>query len=52
IRDLNIAQREEYISYYAGFVGASYMLGRAIMSIFWGIAADRYASLINRDFYN
>ncbi|PON89259.1 hypothetical protein TorRG33x02_149300, partial [Trema orientale] len=27
--------------YYAGFVGAPYMLGRALMSIFCGIIVDR-----------
>ncbi|XP_062092077.1 protein ZINC INDUCED FACILITATOR 1-like [Humulus lupulus] len=42
IRDLNIAKREEDIGYYAGFVGASYMLGRALVSIYWGRMADRY----------
>ncbi|PON78116.1 Major facilitator [Parasponia andersonii] len=42
IKDLNIAKREEDIGFYAGFVGASYMLGRALLSIFWGKVADRY----------
>ncbi|KAF3434301.1 hypothetical protein FNV43_RR25404 [Rhamnella rubrinervis] len=42
IRDFNIAEREEDISYYAGFVGSSYMVGRALTSIFWGQVADRY----------
>ncbi|CAL4911763.1 unnamed protein product [Urochloa decumbens] len=41
IRDLGIAKRVEDIGFYAGFVGASYMLGRALTSIFWGILADR-----------
>ncbi|KAJ0974664.1 hypothetical protein J5N97_016629 [Dioscorea zingiberensis] len=42
IRDLHIAKREEDIGFYAGFVGASFMLGRSITSIFWGMVADRY----------
>ncbi|CAM0151333.1 unnamed protein product [Urochloa decumbens] len=41
IRDLGIAKKVEDIGFYAGFVGASYMLGRALTSIFWGILADR-----------
>nr|XP_016442352.1 PREDICTED: protein ZINC INDUCED FACILITATOR-LIKE 1-like isoform X1 [Nicotiana tabacum] len=42
IRDFHIAKREEDISYYAGYVGSSYMLGRALTSVFWGLVADRY----------
>ncbi|KAI3725781.1 hypothetical protein L1987_65574 [Smallanthus sonchifolius] len=42
IRDFNIAEKEEDISYYAGFVGSAYMIGRALTSIFWGVVADRY----------
>ncbi|XP_020580394.1 protein ZINC INDUCED FACILITATOR-LIKE 1-like [Phalaenopsis equestris] len=42
IRDLHIAKRVEDIGFYAGFVGASFMLGRALTSVFWGIIADRY----------
>ncbi|KAK3163489.1 hypothetical protein QOZ80_1AG0004390 [Eleusine coracana subsp. coracana] len=42
IRDLRIAKDEEDIGFYAGFVGASYMLGRALSSILWGIVADKY----------
>ncbi|CAN6352761.1 unnamed protein product, partial [Urochloa humidicola] len=41
IRDLHIAQGEEDIGFYAGFVGASYMLGRALTSTIWGMVADR-----------
>ena len=74
-RDLHVAQREEDIGFYAGFLGktcchkvslsnknhayillyfflenyyissfslgASYMIGRGIASVFWGIIADR-----------
>ncbi|PIA48397.1 hypothetical protein AQUCO_01400776v1 [Aquilegia coerulea] len=42
IRDTHIAKREEDIGYYAGFVGASFMFGRALTSVLWGIIADRY----------
>ncbi|KAG0519796.1 hypothetical protein BDA96_08G017400 [Sorghum bicolor] len=41
IRDLHIAERVEGIGFYAGFVGASYMLGRALTSTAWGMIADR-----------
>uniref|UniRef100_A0A0E0C0G6 Major facilitator superfamily (MFS) profile domain-containing protein n=1 Tax=Oryza meridionalis TaxID=40149 RepID=A0A0E0C0G6_9ORYZ len=42
IRDLHIAKQEEDIGFYAGFVGASYMFGRALSSVIWGIVADKY----------
>ncbi|WOL18050.1 protein ZINC INDUCED FACILITATOR-LIKE 1-like [Canna indica] len=42
IRDLHVAKREEDIGFYAGFVGASFMAGRTLTSMFWGIVADRY----------
>lgn len=42
IRDLHIAKREEDVAYYAGYVGSSYMLGRALTSVLWGIIADRF----------
>ncbi|PKA48693.1 putative peptide/nitrate transporter [Apostasia shenzhenica] len=42
IRDLHVAQRVEDIGFYAGFVGSSFMLGRALTSVFWGMIADRY----------
>ncbi|KAJ8900036.1 hypothetical protein K2173_024151 [Erythroxylum novogranatense] len=42
IRDFHIAKREEDIGFYAGYVGSSFMLGRALTSVFWGIVADRY----------
>ncbi|KAA8519302.1 hypothetical protein F0562_013558 [Nyssa sinensis] len=42
IRDFHIAEREEDIGYYAGYVGSSFMFGRALTSVFWGIMADRY----------
>ncbi|XP_038689596.1 protein ZINC INDUCED FACILITATOR-LIKE 1-like [Tripterygium wilfordii] len=42
IRDFQIAKREEDIGYYAGFVGSSFMFGRALTSVLWGVMADRY----------
>ncbi|XP_044460838.1 protein ZINC INDUCED FACILITATOR 1-like isoform X2 [Mangifera indica] len=42
IRDFHIAKREGDIGYYAGFVGSSYMIGRALTSVLWGLVADHY----------
>ncbi|KFK25600.1 hypothetical protein AALP_AA8G135600 [Arabis alpina] len=42
IGDFDIAKKEEDIGFYAGFVGCSFMLGRALTSVIWGIVADRY----------
>ncbi|XP_048135932.1 probable peptide/nitrate transporter At3g43790 isoform X1 [Rhodamnia argentea] len=42
IGDFHIAKREEDIGFYAGFVGSSFMVGRALTSVFWGVVADRY----------
>ncbi|GLU02473.1 hypothetical protein SLE2022_197220 [Rubroshorea leprosula] len=42
IRDLHIAKTEEDIGFYAGFMGSSFMVGRALTSVFWGVVADRY----------
>ncbi|XP_042514246.1 protein ZINC INDUCED FACILITATOR-LIKE 1-like isoform X2 [Macadamia integrifolia] len=42
IRDLHVAEREEDIGYYAGYVGSAFMFGRALTSVFWGVVADRY----------
>ncbi|KAG5549448.1 hypothetical protein RHGRI_014705 [Rhododendron griersonianum] len=42
IRDFKVAETEEEIGYYAGYVGSSFMLGRALTSVLWGMAADRY----------
>ncbi|KAG6498046.1 probable peptide/nitrate transporter At3g43790 [Zingiber officinale] len=41
IRDLHIAKTDEDIGFYAGFIGSSFMIGRALTSIFWGVVADR-----------
>ncbi|XP_057503409.1 protein ZINC INDUCED FACILITATOR-LIKE 1-like isoform X1 [Actinidia eriantha] len=42
IRDFKIAEREEDVGYYAGYVGCSFMLGRALTSFLWGKIADQY----------
>ncbi|KAJ1283250.1 hypothetical protein BS78_03G114100 [Paspalum vaginatum] len=42
IRDLHIAKQTQDIGFYAGFVGASYMCGRAVSSTVWGVVADKY----------
>ncbi|XP_039131815.1 protein ZINC INDUCED FACILITATOR 1-like [Dioscorea cayenensis subsp. rotundata] len=42
IKDLNTAETEEDIGFYAGFVGAAMMLGRALTSMSWGTFADKY----------
>ncbi|PSS11709.1 Protein ZINC INDUCED FACILITATOR-LIKE like [Actinidia chinensis var. chinensis] len=42
VRDFKIAEREEDVGYYAGYVGCSFMLGRALTSVLWGMIADRY----------
>ncbi|KAK7343003.1 hypothetical protein VNO80_25964 [Phaseolus coccineus] len=42
VRDFNIAKTEADISYYAGYIGSSFMLGRCLTSVLWGVVADRY----------
>ncbi|XVE79735.1 hypothetical protein DITRI_Ditri14bG0080700 [Diplodiscus trichospermus] len=42
IRDFHIAKTEEDIGFYVGFLGSSFMVGRALTSLFWGVVADRY----------
>ncbi|XP_021714684.1 protein ZINC INDUCED FACILITATOR-LIKE 1-like [Chenopodium quinoa] len=42
IRDFHIAEQEEDVGYYAGFVGSAFMFGRALTSVIWGKLADRY----------
>ncbi|PIA48400.1 hypothetical protein AQUCO_01400777v1 [Aquilegia coerulea] len=42
VRDTHIAKREEDIGYFAGFVGSSFMFGRVLTSVLWGMIADRY----------
>ncbi|KAJ6345048.1 hypothetical protein OIU78_007851 [Salix suchowensis] len=55
IRDFHIAEIEEDIGFYAGFVGSSFMIGRALTSFFWGWLADRYGRkpyYIDRDLFS
>ncbi|KAF9592744.1 hypothetical protein IFM89_017314 [Coptis chinensis] len=42
VRDTRVAKREVDIGYFAGFVGAAFMFGRALTSFMWGVIADRY----------
>lgn len=41
IEDMRVAKNEQDIGFYAGFLGASYMIGRCFASLFWGVVADR-----------
>ncbi|XP_062182722.1 probable peptide/nitrate transporter At3g43790 [Phragmites australis] len=41
IEDLHVAKKEQDIGLYAGFLGASYFVGRFLASLFWGVVADR-----------
>lgn len=41
VRDFHIAKTED-IGYYAGYIGSSFMFGRFLTSVLWGIAADKY----------
>ncbi|CAD6267937.1 unnamed protein product [Miscanthus lutarioriparius] len=41
IEDLHVAKTEQDIGLYAGFLGASYFIGRFFASLFWGVVADR-----------
>nr|FAA01135.1 TPA: efflux transporter of phytosiderophore (mugineic acids) [Zea mays] len=41
IEDLHVAKKEQDIGLYAGFLGASYFVGRFLVSFFWGVVADR-----------
>ncbi|CAD6270204.1 unnamed protein product [Miscanthus lutarioriparius] len=40
IEDLHVAKTEQDIGLYAGFLGASYFIGRFFASLFWGVVAD------------
>ncbi|XP_031495127.1 protein ZINC INDUCED FACILITATOR 1-like isoform X3 [Nymphaea colorata] len=42
IRDFHVTKRVEDIGYYAGYLGSSYMFGRFLTSVLWGMAADRF----------
>ncbi|CAL9230207.1 unnamed protein product, partial [Arabidopsis halleri] len=40
--DFGVAKTERDIGFYTGFVACSFMLGRALTSVSWGIVSDRY----------
>ncbi|KAH9617092.1 hypothetical protein KSS87_006927 [Heliosperma pusillum] len=42
VRDFHIAKREEDVSFYAGFEGSAFMVGRFMTALLWGMVADRY----------
>ncbi|XP_054814046.1 protein ZINC INDUCED FACILITATOR-LIKE 1-like [Prosopis cineraria] len=42
VRDFKIAESEEDIGGYAGYVGSAFMLGRSLTSVVWGMISDRY----------
>ncbi|GLJ36527.1 hypothetical protein SUGI_0733970 [Cryptomeria japonica] len=42
VRDFDIANKYEDIATYAGILGSSFMVGRFLFSVLWGVAADRY----------
>ncbi|CAO2831397.1 unnamed protein product [Amaranthus hypochondriacus] len=42
VRGFGIAKREEDVSFYAGFEGSAFMVGRTLTAIIWGMVADRY----------
>ncbi|XP_054795512.1 protein ZINC INDUCED FACILITATOR-LIKE 1-like isoform X1 [Prosopis cineraria] len=42
VRDFGVAKTEADIGSYAGYLGSSFMLGRGLTSVAWGIVADRY----------
>uniref|UniRef100_K3XSD3 Major facilitator superfamily (MFS) profile domain-containing protein n=1 Tax=Setaria italica TaxID=4555 RepID=K3XSD3_SETIT len=39
---LKVAKEEQDIGFYAGFVGATYFVGRTISAVPWGMFADKY----------
>ncbi|CAJ2657232.1 unnamed protein product [Trifolium pratense] len=42
VRDFNVAKEEADISYYAGYLGSSYMLARSLTAVILGMVSDRY----------
>ncbi|XP_057851928.1 protein ZINC INDUCED FACILITATOR 1 isoform X4 [Cryptomeria japonica] len=42
VRDFHVTNRSEDIATYAGILGSSFMVGRFLFSVIWGVAADRY----------
>lgn len=41
VRDFHMGKTED-IGYYAGYIGSSFMFGRFLTSVLWGMAADKY----------
>uniref|UniRef100_A0A0C9S8Z0 TSA: Wollemia nobilis Ref_Wollemi_Transcript_10065_2141 transcribed RNA sequence n=1 Tax=Wollemia nobilis TaxID=56998 RepID=A0A0C9S8Z0_9CONI len=41
VRDFHIGKTQD-IGYYAGYIGSSFMFGRFLTSVLWGMAADKY----------
>ncbi|CAM6011815.1 unnamed protein product [Sphagnum balticum] len=42
VQDLHITKSDNEIGFYAGLLGASLLVGRALTAVQWGIAADKY----------
>ncbi|CAM6051986.1 unnamed protein product [Sphagnum compactum] len=42
VQDFHIAKSDEDIGYYAGAIGAAFMIGQAITAAHWGLIADVY----------
>ncbi|XP_074276154.1 protein ZINC INDUCED FACILITATOR-LIKE 1-like isoform X2 [Silene latifolia] len=42
VRDFHIAEHEEDVSFYAGFEGSAFMVGRFLTALLWGMVADCY----------
>ncbi|KAH8945495.1 hypothetical protein BDL97_12G042400 [Sphagnum fallax] len=42
VQDLHITKSDKEIGFYAGLLGASLLVGRALTAVQWGIAADKY----------
>ncbi|XP_024518312.1 protein ZINC INDUCED FACILITATOR-LIKE 1 [Selaginella moellendorffii] len=42
VKDFHVAKSDEDIGYYAGWLGSSFMAGRAVTGLFWGRIADKY----------
>jgi F0F1-type ATP synthase membrane subunit c/vacuolar-type H+-ATPase subunit K len=42
VQDFHIAESDKDIGYYAGAIGAAFMIGRALTATLWGYAADKY----------
>ncbi|CAK9235547.1 unnamed protein product [Sphagnum troendelagicum] len=42
VQDFHITKSDKEIGFYAGLLGASLLVGRALTAVHWGIAADKY----------